>query len=282
MLNRYAIFVDAGYLYAQGSVAIAGVKQERRDLVLDIDGCMKALVDYSRSVDGSPSFLRTYWYDGLSGGRENAEQARVADAAYVKARYGIINAHNQQKGVDTLIVTDLVDLARSGAISSAMLLSGDEDVRIGVEIAQRYGVRVHLLGIAPSRGSQSLLLLREADTNTEWTADDVRSFLSFLSPTRQTSHELTAVSASNPGDNTSESDFNGFAKRIGATVSGSDYAEIISSWERGSGIPHPIDKQLMGYARSRLGRLLSPQEMRDLRGRLVEHLRSNLSPPSGV
>ena len=45
----------------------------------------------------------------------------------------------RQKGVDSLIVTDLIELARNHAISDAVLLAGDEELRIGVQIAQSLG-----------------------------------------------------------------------------------------------------------------------------------------------
>ena len=57
-------------------------------------------------------------------------------------------------------------------------MSGDEDLRVGVQQAQEFGVRVHLLGIRPSRGSQSLFLLQEADSTHEWSPDDLAPFLS--------------------------------------------------------------------------------------------------------
>ena len=76
----------------------------------------------------------------------------------MKLRLGIVNLAGQQKGVDSLIVTDLVELARNHAITDAILLSGDEDLRIGVQIAQSFGVRVHLIRIEPTRGSQSGLV----------------------------------------------------------------------------------------------------------------------------
>jgi hypothetical protein len=75
-------------------------------------------------------------------------------------------------------VIDLIDLARDRVISDAFILAGDEDLRVGVEVAQRYGVRVHLIGITPCRGNQSQLLRREADTTHEWDDTVVRSFLS--------------------------------------------------------------------------------------------------------
>ena len=65
----------------------------------------------------------------------------------MKLRLGQLNSEGQQKGVDSLIVTDLIELARNKAISDAVVLTGDEDIRVGVQIAQSLGVRVHLLGI---------------------------------------------------------------------------------------------------------------------------------------
>lgn len=70
----------------------------------------------------------------------------------------------QQKGVDSLIVRDLVILAERSAISTAFLLGGDEDLREGVREAQDRGVEVVLLGIEPPKGSNlSETLVMEAD-----------------------------------------------------------------------------------------------------------------------
>ena len=95
----------------------------------------------------------------------------------MKVRLGFVNTAGQQKGVDSLVVTDMITLARNRAMAECVLLSGDEDIRVGVQQAQEYGVRVHLLGIRPARGSQSLFLRREADSSHEWNTDDLRVFL---------------------------------------------------------------------------------------------------------
>ena len=81
--------------------------------------------------------------------RPSQEQLDLAHSDDVKLRLGFINEYGQQKGVDSLIVTDLVELARNHAISDAVILSGDEDIRIGVQIAQSFGVRAHLTGSGP-------------------------------------------------------------------------------------------------------------------------------------
>lgn len=72
----------------------------------------------------------------------------------------------RQKGVDSLIVRDLIVLARERAICTAYLLAGDEDLRESVATAHEQGLQVILLGIPPSGGdkaNQAMTLIREAD-----------------------------------------------------------------------------------------------------------------------
>ena len=174
---QIAIFVDAGYLYAQGSGLIAGQKQERTAINLSVVDVLKKLTEKAEEVAPRVRLLRTYWYDGLPRrGYHTDDHILVAQAPDTKLRLGTINSEGKQKGVDSLIVTDLIDLARNQAISDALILSGDEDIRIGVQIAQTFGVRIHLLGIKPARGSQSLELMQEADTCHEWTQEVVDNF----------------------------------------------------------------------------------------------------------
>lgn len=175
-VSRYAIFVDAGYLFAQGSASLTGRKQQRHTLRLRFPEILQRLKAFGDDRTGGRELLRIYWYDAASGA-PSPEQKQLAHADDVKLRLGFLNAQGQQKGVDSLIVTDLISLAQNGAISDAILLSGDEDLRVGVQMAQMHGVRVHLLGIEPSRGSQSILLMQEADTCSEWLAEDVEQVL---------------------------------------------------------------------------------------------------------
>jgi uncharacterized LabA/DUF88 family protein len=128
---------------------------------------MAELTAMAQSKSLGASLLRVYWYDGALSRRLTLEHASLAHMDYIKLRLGFVTGRGQQKGVDSLIVTDLIDLARNHAITDALVLSGDEDIRIGVQIAQSFGVRVHLVGIIPSRGSQSIQLLQESDTTTE-------------------------------------------------------------------------------------------------------------------
>lgn len=175
-MDRVAVFVDAGYLFAQGSVLLSGRKLARSEIILDTEKLVETLVQFAeRTTD--LDLLRIYWYDGTSTG-PTSQHIALAYLPNLKVRLGFVNSVGEQKGVDSLIVTDMIALARNHAMSEAVLISGDEDLRVGVQQAQERGVRVHLVGIRPSRGSQSVFLLQEADVTYEWGEADIKPFLS--------------------------------------------------------------------------------------------------------
>jgi uncharacterized LabA/DUF88 family protein len=173
-LDRAAVFVDAGYVFAEGSKLIAGQKLTRSQLLLDYDVLLQLLGDVTAALTGLP-LLRVYWYDGASTAASPAQVA-LSYRPNVKLRLGTVEAGGQQ-GVDDLIAHDLLLLSRNRAMADALLLSGDDDVRPAVELAQEHGVRLHLLGIAPARDNQAAALVQAADTRRELSEPEVRSFL---------------------------------------------------------------------------------------------------------
>lgn len=177
-MRQTAVFIDAGYLFAAGSSLITGSKVPRVSCSLDIDKAIETISEFAQAVEPNARLLRIYWYDGIrpySG--PSAEQMALGQTQNVKMRLGLLNSQGQQKGVDSLIVTDLIDLARNKAICDAVILAGDEDLRVGVQVAQSFGVRVHLLSITPTRGNVSPHLIQEIDSLTEMSKDHVASFL---------------------------------------------------------------------------------------------------------
>ena len=175
-MDYVAVFVDAGYLFAEGSTLLSGRKLQRSEIRLNADGVARALTTVAMRASGQLPLLRIYWYDGTAG--EPSDQHRtLARHAHMKVRLGIVNRRGQQKGVDSLLVTDMITLARNRAMAECVLLSGDEDMRVGVLQAQEHGVRVHLLGIRGTSNSQSDLLVQEADERWQWREDDLRLFL---------------------------------------------------------------------------------------------------------
>lgn len=154
---------------------LAEEKLTRSQLHLDHERVLALLVKLCAELTGLP-LLRIYWYDGASAGPNAAHQA-LAYRPNVKLRLGQVNEHGQQ-GVDALLIADLVTLARNRALADAVLWSGDDDLRPGVEQAQELGVRVHLLGIEPARENQAAALVQAADGVRELSAAEVKSFLS--------------------------------------------------------------------------------------------------------
>jgi uncharacterized LabA/DUF88 family protein len=173
-LDRAAVFVDAGYVLAEGSKLAFGQKLARAQLLLEYDVLLQLLHDLTASLTGLP-LLRVYWYDGASTGPSSAHVA-LSYRPDLKLRLGGVDASGQH-GVDELLARDLTELARNRALVDALLLSGDDDLRPAVELAQAHGVRLHLLGIPPARDNQAASLVQAADTRRELTEAEVRSFL---------------------------------------------------------------------------------------------------------
>ena len=63
-MNRVAVFVDAGYFFAQGSAAIWGEKQRRTTLDLNEAETIKQITSLANDVAPNATLLRVYWYDG--------------------------------------------------------------------------------------------------------------------------------------------------------------------------------------------------------------------------
>ena len=263
---RVAIFVDAGYLYAGGLTALAGSNQPREYGELNLSKTVAKLRETAVERSDGASLLRIYWYDGMRRGQLSPEQECLAHMDDVKLRLGVVR-EGRQKGVDSLIVTDLIELARNHAISDAVLLAGDEDLRIGVQIAQSFGVRIHLLGIAPSRGNQSLLLLQEADTSSEWSKTEIAAILEFKPADAQWADAATDFSPLVSDAVTPLLD-----ETVGEflhALSSSELAEI-TVLQPNEWIPRRHDLQLVGRSKARLGRDLTEAEKRYVRNRLKE------------
>jgi uncharacterized LabA/DUF88 family protein len=261
-----AIFVDAGYLYAQGAACLGFPKTPRQRLRLNVPIIVSELEAHAKSVEPKGRLLRIYWYDGLPrGGQLNQDQKLLSESANVKCRFGVINSYNQQKGVDSLIVTDLIDLARCHAISDAVILAGDEDIRVGVQVAQGQGIRVQLLGIQPARGSQSPDLLAEADTTKEWGQNLVERWLAVIP-------EAAPIPIADKGD---EADWMArvIAQRI-ETISSAEALSIAGyATANGNQLPADFDRPSLGLAKQVAGGDLDAKERKTFRARLLDAVR---------
>lgn len=187
--STHAIFVDAGYVYAAAGRLAVGT-EDRRAFDLDAEGLIEAFIDKARTIFADSRLLRVYWYDGARRRIHTVEQQSIAELPDVKVRLGNLNANNQQKGVDSLIRTDLESLARHRAISDAALIGGDEDLVSAVEAAQGYGARVHLWGIEAAEGrNQAEPLLWEVDSQRTFDLDFFKPYVSRRSVSTYATYE---------------------------------------------------------------------------------------------
>jgi NYN domain len=263
---RNAIFVDAGYVFGQGGVSLSGAAIPRHQLQLNEAEIVNQLK--SVAIAGGMPLLRIYWYDGARSGM-TLEQSTLANMADVKVRLGSINSAGEQKGVDSLLVTDLIDLARNQAIADAYIVTGDGDMRIAVQIAQSFGVRVHLINLEPAGVSLNPQLRQEADTVHEISKADVSKFLQQKTP----QPAVLSVSASAQGTVTLQSAATQAIKVVFSPISGAELQKIKTAASPSSGIPMEYDRKVLGTCRSLLGRDLTSDERRTMRDIVLDWLK---------
>ena len=272
-MDRVAVFVDAGYLFAQGSIELCGAKLARGDIALDHDAVAAKLKTFAEAASKLP-VLRIYWYDGTSQG-PTSQHITLAEQTDVKVRLGFVNSQGQQKGVDSLIVTDMITLARNRAMAECVLLSGDEDLRVGVQQAQEYGVRVHLLGIKPARGSQSLFLLQEADATHEWEASDLGSFLQcspHVEPVPASSEDAGTTGFQEVADSLED-----VARQVAAEVPQAEIAALVGSIRKTNQRPRDKDAKLLAISRRVLGKDLDSSQKSKVRAAFLSALEARLN-----
>ncbi|MFI9236475.1 NYN domain-containing protein [Streptomyces sp. NPDC053079] len=269
--STHAIFVDAGYAYAAAGRLVAGT-EDRRAFALDAEGLIEAFIDKARTIFPDSRLLRVYWYDGARRRIHTTEQQSIAELPDVKVRLGNLNANNQQKGVDSLIRTDLESLARHRAISDAVLIGGDEDLVSAVEAAQGYGARVHLWGIEAVGGrNQAEPLLWEVDSQRTFDLEFCRPYV-----TRRSSYEPFGEAPERPGPAPSRDDVRFVGAQVAAQWLGSrgraSLAELLPGHPY---LPGTVDQELLVEAEALLG--LSLRGHADLRRALRDGFWDHLS-----
>jgi uncharacterized LabA/DUF88 family protein len=262
-----AIFVDAGYLYSAGYTALAGKIVPRHNTKLNPEAIVDHLKTIAKRASLSGSLLRIYWYDGVKDQRYSLDQEAIVRVDFVKFRVGIINNQGQQKGVDSLIVTDLIELARNKAISDAILFGGDEDLRVGVEVAQSLGVRVHLLGIEPSSGNQSRQLRNSADTKLELTKMKIGQFLTVFEAQTGGLQRLEPAKVIAGSEGGPKGVINRLIDSFITSLTKDDIDSLKAHFQNGSTIPRDFDSPWLGRAGSALARDLDTSERQYLRER---------------
>lgn len=90
-MDRSAIFVDAGYLFAAGGELCCGTRSRPR-LHLEAHAMNQLLCEVAATC--CLPVLRTYWYDGAKDGIATKSQQVIAALPNVKLRLGRMNVVN--------------------------------------------------------------------------------------------------------------------------------------------------------------------------------------------
>ena len=266
-MHRAAIFVDAGYLFHHGGVALAGARQERSDLLLDVPSVVSELKFLAEARSPGCSLLRIYWYDAaLAGARLTPDQALLTNADDVKVRLSPPDGLGSSRGCAAAIVSDMVELSCHKSLCEAIIFSGDEDLRVGVQIVQSHGVRVHLIGIGAGRGLQSTPLTQEADTNMEWPREVLQRFLTVRRAALQEGSFFSAYRGMALIDpHAWEPLLEHAAREFAEGLEDSDLDALEAYWATSRGVPSELDRRLLPFARGALGRDLDQLEKRFVR-----------------
>jgi uncharacterized LabA/DUF88 family protein len=279
-MNRVAIFIDAGYLYASAIKLLTGTKQSRSAITLSYEDFLEYIIRQSEALTRR-ELLRVYWYDGTSSGPTGAHR-KLAYQANVKLRLGMVSLAGEQKGVDSLLIMDMANLSQNRAMSDAVLLTGDEDIRVGVVLSQQYGVRVHLIGIADPDGerNQSSMLQQEADSTGLISLEELQKFATINDRSGQEGEDdeygedpATVALVQQMLDEA--------AHLLIGTLNGDELIQARVSLGTGAqSVPPMLDRQLLMVGRQRMQRDLMPHEKRQLRARFVTQLKRAAPDPS--
>jgi uncharacterized LabA/DUF88 family protein len=282
-MDRLVVLVDAGYLFSQAIQLLSNKKsRSRSELRLkDAPGLIAMLVNKAKNELQNQNLLRVYWYDGVKGALSDDHRA-IVGVDDVQLRAGTINGSGQQKGVDSRIVIDLIELATNQAISDAMIVTGDGDLAIGIELSQRRGIRVAALGVEDnSKGvhhAQSPDVTDVADRVIRISTNDLSDFLEYapkeVAKPPQLTECVTLHYTNNATDNPEsladesqqETDIAAIVRQFIASTT-LDLAPSKAITPQG-GIEPGTDKKLLFFALQAIGRKLSDAEKRQARTEL--------------
>ncbi|MBV9380581.1 MAG: NYN domain-containing protein [Streptosporangiaceae bacterium] len=198
-MDRCALFVDAGYVLADGAMAVHGTRR-RESVSWDYEGLMQLLASLARERSGLP-LLRCYWYEATVEGRRSADHDALADLPGVKLRLAKMRP-GRREGVEGEIHRDLTTLARNKAISDALVVSAEEDLAQVVADVQDLGLRVTMVHITvDGNWTISRMLRQECDDIVEVGSAHLRPYVELISgaePPRPDEQEGAALIALRP------------------------------------------------------------------------------------
>lgn len=287
-MKRIAIFVDAGYVWAQLDALLHGPARSRDPMgqpALDHQYLRARLLQEAQAQLPDGDLLRVYWYDTPGPDGKTADHHAIDALDDVKLCLGV-------PPLAGLMTADLLGLAQHRAITHALLLSRDAALVPGVLAVQAMGMRVHglSLGEALAAGAE---LMAELDCKRRWGEAELHSLLtdgpaadaptptpaallawapaptltaalsSFPSLPALTANGLEASpTRPKPGDVSLAT----VAQVAHQQMQDGPHAQVFAALKPGMrALPREIDGALLAVGRQALGRTLTEPEKRELR-----------------
>ena len=200
-----AMLIDAEFLRQDAQTAL-GIARSEYNIPVLADWIRGQGINHIRWYDGrhkqkDPRYgAQSYWFDCLA--RDAGVKLRLGQlverdsSLYERAMYRMLpsvaadlgvdadalersvrarwtsRTYRQQKGVDALLILDMVQLAASGNIGVICLCAGDTDFAPAIGAAQQLGVPVNL--VVPRPDKLSPKMTGTADTDTAIPVDILR------------------------------------------------------------------------------------------------------------
>lgn len=257
-MKRIAVFVDAGYFWVQVCQLLSGSYASRSQVSLDYASLHKHLLAEISNQLPDGDLLRVYWYDGPGTSGKTAEHHSIDHLDDFKLRLGTRNGVGQQKGVDGLIIADLISLTQQKSITHATLVTGDADITPGVIAAQSMGLRVHLLSLGAAAAT-SPVLSAEVDLKRAWGIAEVQKFASLAAGAILATNAAALPLVTAPS-------FIAIAQQAVQELKTSPHSAALAGLTKSvSTLPKEIDGYLLSVGRTAFARTLDETEKRQLR-----------------
>jgi hypothetical protein len=224
-VDRCALFVDAGYVLADGAMAVHGTRRGE-SVSWDYEGLLQLLSSLARERSGLP-LLRCYWYETSVDGRRTAEHDALADLPGIKLRLAKIRP-GRRDGVETEIHRDLTTLARNNAVSDVLVVSAEEELAQVIADVQDLGMRVTLVHIAvDGNWTISRMLRQESDDIVEISGEHLRPYVELIAGAEPPLDDSDGSARSN-GHLTSVGTYQGAGNHVPAIYT----APVVAEYQR--------------------------------------------------
>ena len=296
MRTQVAIFVDAGYMFALGSIALSGSALPRMRVGVNIDSLQESVKRVVRDVAGGKPIVRTYWYDNSTSNRfMSNEQLKIGEIDGIKLRLVALHQQNLKTGAASAIARDVIELSSKGSISDALIFARNDMLRTAIEIAQSFGVRAHILEIFPEETSQFSFVKFDVDTLTSWTSTDLKKILFEQDTPPEAEFHGPAMGRHSVGGsegrhlirlrNTSvppetEEKINNVVGAFIEELFEDELEQCMEFWRTGRGVPNTYDKSLLIECRNSLERNLTDAERQVMRSSFREKVEARFRDES--